>query len=158
MMRIPATVVTVSDGVSSGHREDGSGDALQLLLEENEFVVERRVVPDNREEISAIIGEAASTSALVLTTGGTGFGPRDVTPEATLDVLEREAPGLAQVIVARGMETTPMAALSRLRAGTVGTALVINLPGSPKGATESLNAVLSLLPHALQLLRGDTEH
>lgn len=157
-MKTPATVITVSDGVSSGHREDGSGDALQVLLENIGFSVERQVVPDNRDEIATAIRDAAASASLVLTTGGTGFGPRDVTPEATLDVLEREAPGLAQLIIARGIESTPMAALSRLRAGTVGSALVVNLPGSPKGASESLNAVLSLLPHALELLRGHTEH
>lgn len=157
-MTTASTVITVSDGVSSGHREDRSGEALQSLLESAGFSVERRVVPDNRDEIADVIRQAASVTSLVLTTGGTGFGPRDVTPEATLDVLEREAPGLAQLIVARGLESTPLAALSRLRVGTVGTALIMNLPGSPKGATESLEAVLDLLPHALELIGGNTEH
>lgn len=157
-MTTASTVITVSDGVSSGHREDRSGEALQSLLESAGFSVERRVVPDNRDEIADVIRQAASVTSLVLTTGGTGFGPRDVTPEATLDVLEREAPGLAQLIVARGLESTPLAALSRLRVGTVGTALIMNLPGSPKGSTESLEAVLDLLPHALELIGGNTEH
>lgn len=118
----------------------------------------RVTVPDERPEVSAAIRGAAGSSDLVLTTGGTGFGPRDVTPEATADVLDREAPGLAQVMVAKGLEVTPMAALSRSKAGTVGSALVINLPGSPGGATESLTAVLELLPHALSLLAGHTQH
>jgi molybdopterin adenylyltransferase len=153
-----AAVITISDGVASGHREDASGDVLEKLLRSLEFDVVRSVVPDERHLISRRILDSAAESSLVVTTGGTGFGPRDVTPEATLDVLERESPGLAQVMIARGLESTPKAALSRLRSGTVGSSLVINLPGSPRGAEESLNAIVDLLPHILELLKGNTEH
>ncbi len=153
-----ATVITVSDGVAAGTREDLSGAVLEELLVGAGFGVTRVVVPDERPAVSAAISSAAEASDLVLTTGGTGFGPRDVTPEATADVLEREAPGLTHVMVSKGLESTPMAALSRARAGTVGAALVINLPGSPAGATESLAAVIDLLPHALALLAGHTRH
>lgn len=153
-----ATVITVSDGVASGTREDLSGSALDEVLSRAGFEVSRVTVPDDRELIAGVISSAAGSSDLILTTGGTGFGPRDVTPEATGDVLERDAPGLAQVMVSKGLESTPMAALSRSKAGTVGTALVLNLPGSPAGATESLAAVIDLLPHALSLLAGHTRH
>ena len=153
-----AAVVTVSDGVASGHREDRSGDALESLLKRNGFEVARSVVPDELDLIAARIKELATHSQIVVTTGGTGFGPRDVTPEATISVLEREAPGLAQLIIARGLETTPNAALSRLRTGVLGTCLVVNLPGSPQGAEQSLEAIIGLVPHILALLAGDTEH
>ena len=153
-----AVVITVSDGVSAGVREDSSGDALEAILQENGFSVERRLVPDEKDQIAESILTAAGHAGLILTTGGTGFGPRDVTPEATASVLEREAAGLVHVMLAKGLENTPMAALSRARAGDVAGSLVINLPGSPKGATESLEAVVGLVPHALQLLSGDTQH
>lgn len=151
-------VVTVSDGVSAGIREDGSGEALQQMLTERGYQVSRTLVPDEAEQIVAAIRSASSVAELVLTTGGTGFGVRDVTPEATASILDREAPGLVHAMMAHGLETTPMAALSRARAGTVGTTLVVNLPGSPKGATESLEAIIDLIPHALQLLGGDNTH
>ncbi len=151
-------MITVSDGVSTGTREDLSGAALEELLAGSGFVVRRVLVADEVDQISAAISTAAATARLVVTTGGTGFGPRDVTPEATLSVLEREAPGLAHVMIASGLATTPMAALSRARAGSIGQALVVNLPGSPRGATESMQAILDLVPHVLQLLAGDTQH
>jgi len=153
-----AAVITVSDGVSAGVREDGSGQALEEMLTSNGYQVSRDLVPDQVDRITAAITEACSNADLVLTTGGTGFGLRDVTPEATGSVLEREAPGLVHAMLARGIESTPMAALTRARAGTVGNSLVVNLPGSPKGAVENLEAIIDLIPHALQLLSGDNEH
>lgn len=153
-----AAVITVSDGVSAGEREDGSGDALAALLSERGFEVIRDLVADDAGEISEAIRRACSSAPLVLTTGGTGFGLRDVTPEATRALLEREAPGLVHAMLAKGLESTPMAALTRAVAGTVGTSLVVNLPGSPKGAVENLEAIIDLVPHALQLLGGDNRH
>lgn len=153
-----AAVITVSDGVSAGVREDGSGDALEAMLGDHGFEVSRYLVADEADEIAKTIVSACSEARLVVTTGGTGFGLRDVTPEATAFVLQREAPGLVHAMIARGLEATPMAALTRARAGTVGDSLVINLPGSPKGAVENLEAVIELVPHALQLLGGDNTH
>jgi molybdenum cofactor synthesis domain-containing protein len=157
--RRTAGVLTVSDGVHHGTREDRSGAALVEVLTEAGFdVVHRAVVPDERSDIQKAIRQLSRKAALVLTTGGTGFGPRDVTPEATRTVLEREAPGLAEAMRAAGRATTPMANLSRGLVGTVGNALVLNLPGSPKGAVDSFRSVVDIVPHALDLLAGDTEH
>ncbi|HEX6222275.1 MAG TPA: MogA/MoaB family molybdenum cofactor biosynthesis protein [Acidimicrobiia bacterium] len=153
-----SVVITVSDGVSAGVRDDGSGEALEELLTGAGYEVTRDLVPDEADQIRDAIVRACSTSDLVVTTGGTGFGLRDVTPEATAQVLEREAPGLVQAMIARGLEATPMAALTRAKAGTVGNSLVINLPGSPRGAIENLEAVMDIIPHALRLLSGDNLH
>ena len=116
----------------------------------------RVVVPDERPRIEAALRELAAEHALVVTTGGTGFGPRDVTPEATAAVIDREAPGLAELMRAAGLAHTPMAALSRAVVGALGDALIVNLPGSPKGVRESLEAVLPVVPHAVELLAGAT--
>ena len=152
-------VLTVSDGVSRGTREDLAGAALAELIESAGYLVTvRRVVADEADQIGHAIRDLASQVSMVLTTGGTGFGPRDVTPEATRAVIEREAPGLVQLMLSESLTKTPMAALSRAVAGTCGVALVVNLPGSPRGAIENLNALLPVLPHALTLLAGDTEH
>lgn len=153
-----AHVITVSDGVNAGAREDRSGDALARVLSDAGFAVGRSVVPDEEAAIISAIHEVTPGARLVVTTGGTGFGPRDVTPEATALALEREAPGLTHLMMARGLESTTMAALSRGRAGSVGSTLVVNLPGSTKGAVESLEAIIEVIPHALDLLAGDTEH
>jgi molybdopterin adenylyltransferase len=152
-----AAVVTVSDGVAQGTREDASGAVAQDLLSEAGFdVATRTVVPDERSAIEGALRALAADHALVVTTGGTGFGPRDVTPEATLAVIDREAPGLAELMRAAGLAQTPMAALSRAVAGSAGSALVLNLPGSPAGVRESLEAVLPVVPHAVELLDGAT--
>ncbi len=154
-----ALVLTVSDGVSSGAREDRSGAALRRLLEQAGFEVEGRVVPDEREQVANAIWDAvAGGTDLVVSTGGTGLGPRDVTPQATAPLLDYEVPGLAEEMRRAGLASTPMSMLSRSLAGVRGQSLVLNLPGSERGATESLQAVLAVIPHALQLLGGDTEH
>jgi molybdenum cofactor synthesis domain-containing protein len=158
--RIRAHVITVSDGAFHRKREDKSGGAVAAMLKNNHFEVSGpEVVPDERELITAVIVAAVQAgSRLVITTGGTGLGPRDVTPQATLDVIDYEVPGLAEEMRRAGAAKTPMAALSRGVAGVRGIALVINLPGSPKGAGESLEAVMPVIGHALALLQGDTEH
>ena len=153
-----AVIVTISDGVAAGAREDGSGDALDEILTREGFATTRVLVPDEANLIWSALVTGAEGANLVVTTGGTGFGPRDVTPEATAAVLDREAPGLVHAMLAAGLQSTEMAALSRAKAGSIGQCLVVNLPGSPRGATESLEAILGVIPHAIQLLAGDTQH
>ncbi len=155
--RTKAAVVTVSDGVMAGVRPDESGDVAERMLAQAGFdVTTRIVIPDDRAELEAQLRLLAGGHGLVVTTGGTGFGPRDVTPEATRAVIDREAPGLAELMRRAGLEHTPMAALSRAVAGSLGGALILNLPGSPKGVRESLEAALPVIPHAVELLAGGT--
>ncbi len=152
----PARVLTVSDGVVAGTREDASGQVLEDRLTAAGFHVDRRlVVADGVESVAGGLRTLCDgLTGLVVTTGGTGFGPRDLTPEGTRAVLEREAPGLAEAM----RLVSPFGRLSRALAGTVGTALVLNTPGSPKGAVECLDAVVDVLAHALELLAGGRPH
>ncbi|HET7647037.1 MAG TPA: MogA/MoaB family molybdenum cofactor biosynthesis protein [Gaiellaceae bacterium] len=154
-----AAVLTVSDRVSRGEAEDASGDALAELLRADGYEVARRVVPDERAEIAAAIEELASAAAVVLTTGGTGLAPRDVTPEATRTVLQREAPGIAEALRADSIAKTPHGLLSRGVAGVVAGTLVVNLPGSTGGCRDGYAVLRPALGHALSLLRDEpTSH
>jgi molybdopterin adenylyltransferase len=155
-MALLAKVITVSDGVVAGIREDRSGDALEARLRDAGFdVVERVVAADGVDAVAdALLLATAGFAGLVVTTGGTGFGPRDLTPEGTRAVIDREAPGMAEAM----RLVSPLGRLSRAVAGTVGEALVLNTPGSTKGCVETLDAVLDVVPHALDLLAGGRPH
>ena len=152
-------MLTISDGVATGEREDRSGDLLAGLLEVDGYDVGRRVVADDRDAITAALAELADGAALVLTTGGTGLGPRDVTPEATAEALDRPAPGIAEAIRADAVARTPHGLLSRGMAGVRGTTLVVNLPGSTGGCRDGYAVIRPALEHAVSLLAGtDTAH
>jgi molybdenum cofactor synthesis domain-containing protein len=154
---VTAAVLTVSDGVQAGEREDRSGDVLEELLREEGFDVVRRVVSDDAPLITSALDDLVQSGALlVLTTGGTGFAPRDVTPEATRSALEREAPGIAEAIRADALARTPHALLSRGVAGLRGPALIVNLPGSPGGCRDGFAVLRPALRHGLELAAGDT--
>lgn len=154
-----AAVITVSDRCSRGEAVDETGPALVAELVAAGFDAElSAVVPDHRLRIQAALAAELGSARLVVTAGGTGLGPRDVTPQTVLPLLDYEVPGLAEEMRRAGRESTPLAVLSRSLAGISGQALVLCLPGSPRGAVESLRAVLPVLPHALRLLEGDTEH
>lgn len=155
---LAAKVVTVSDGVVAGTRQDKSGAALaERLIEADWDVVDRRQIADGVDSVSsALIELAHGFSGLIVTTGGTGFGPRDLTPEGTAAVLERQAPGLAEAM--RTCNPAGLGRLSRALAGTRGTTLILNTPGSTKGSVETLEAVLDVLPHALDLMAGGRPH
>lgn len=158
MTRRSALVLTVSDRVAAGTRQDASGDALAERLGALGFEVERRVVADEVEAIAGAIRDGAAGHPLVVTTGGTGLTPRDVTPQATATVLDYEVPGIAEAMRAEGRRSTPFAALSRGLVGVAGRSLVVNVPGSPKGSLESLDAVIPVLDHALETLSGPFDH
>ena len=156
-----AAVLTISDSVSAGARADRSGPAVRERLEQLGWSVSvMEAIPDETSEIAARLATLADGGQVsaIFTTGGTGVAPRDVTPEATRAVIDREIPGLGELMRASGRQATPLAVLSRSLAGTRGRVLIVNLPGSPKGAVESLDAIVELVPHVLELLRGRTEH
>jgi molybdopterin adenylyltransferase len=154
---VNAAVLTVSDGVHEGTREDRSGDTLAELLAEAGFEVVRRIVPDDAATITAAITDLAEDAAVVLTTGGTGFAPRDVTPEATRQAIDRDVPGIAEAIRADALARTPHALLSRGVAGLRGATLVVNLPGSPGGCRDGFAVLAPALLHGLELASGDRD-
>jgi molybdopterin adenylyltransferase len=155
---VKAFVLTVSDSAAQGTREDLSGPAVASRLMAAGFEVTSEIVPDEAAQISAKLIEWAQHVDAILTTGGTGIAARDVTPEATRAVIDREIPGLPEWMRFQGMQKTPLAILSRGVAGTIGRCVVVNLPGSPKGAKESLDSILHVIPHIIDLLRGNTNH
>jgi len=151
-------VLTASDKGAAGERVDSSGDVVEERLIGLGFVVERGVVPDEQPRIESALREASRTHDLIVTTGGTGLTPRDVTPQATLAVIDYEVPGMAEAMRADGRRSTPMAALSRGVVGVLGRSLIVNLPGSPRGAAESLESIVPVLDHALETLTGPFDH
>ncbi len=156
-----AAVITISDSAFAGARPDKSGPAVRERLERLGWQVDvTEVLPDEAGRIAARLAELADSGsvAAIFTTGGTGIALRDVTPEATRSVLDREIPGFGELMRSKGRESTPLAVLSRSLAGTRGKVLIVNLPGSPRGAVESLDAIVGLAPHVLDLLHGKTEH
>jgi molybdenum cofactor synthesis domain-containing protein len=156
---VKAAVVTVSDGVAAGERDDESGRLLVELLEADRYEVEHRVVPDERPQIAAAIRDLSRSARLLLTTGGTGVSPRDFTPEATESVLDRPVPGIAEALRADAIRQTPHGLLGRGAAGVRGQTLVVNLPGSPGGCRDGYLLIKPALEHALRLIAGDqTEH
>jgi molybdopterin adenylyltransferase len=158
---IQVVIVTVSDSAVAGTRADKSGPALRERVEALGWTVyAQELVPDERDQIAALLRRYADSAQplAIITTGGTGAALRDVTPEATRDVIEREVPGIAELMRAEGRKSTPFAVLSRGVAGLRGRSLIVNLPGSPKGAVESLDTILKLIPHVMDLLEGRTEH
>lgn len=159
-MNHAGVVVTVSDRASTGDRADTSGDeAERQLTAAGIHLYDRRVVPDEQAQIVEVLTELSDGDlSVIVTTGGTGLAPRDVTPEATRQVIEREAPGLAELIRAQGIAVTPHAALSRAVAGIRNRTLIVNLPGSTKAVAEGMEALLPILSHALDTLKGDSEH
>lgn len=160
-MPFRAGILTISDKGAAGERQDTSGTAIRELLAPLASIDRYEVIPDERPAIRAYLEEWADEGNLdlIVTTGGTGLGPRDVTPEATRETIDYEVPGLAEAMRAEGLRHTPLAMLSRAVTGVRGRTLIINLPGSPKGVRENLSAVLPVLPHGLELLRGDrSEH
>lgn len=160
-MRPQAAVLTISDSAYRGVREDRSGPAVRERLERLGWTVGAiEVLPDETDRIAGRLASLADGAEIcaIFTTGGTGLAPRDVTVEATRQVVDREIPGFGELMRARGRESTPLAVLSRATAGTRGRVLIVNLPGSPRGALESLDAIAELLPHTMDLLAGKTEH
>lgn len=154
-----AAILTISDSASQNKRDDLSGPAIAaILLEQGYNLISTDIVPDDRGRIAATIIHMCEVAQLVVTTGGTGLSPRDVTPEATASICDKQVPGIAELMRSEGLKQTPLASLSRGICGSRGKSLIINLPGSPKGATASLNAILHLIPHALDLLAGKTDH
>lgn len=160
-MSFLAGILTISDKGARGERDDTSGAAIREMLSALEVAVERyEVIPDDRAPITQRLIAWADDDGLdlIVTTGGTGLGPRDTTPEATREAIDYEAPGMAEAMRLEGLKHTPMAMLSRAVVGVRGRTLIVNLPGSPRGVRENLSVLLPVLPHALEMLRGQTEH